>query len=520
MANKNKINNHIQQAKYLIELAEKSASQSQISTAINYYKQAIDIVESINFIFQKIEDVETFYQTWAIYYEKLIILLWYKKCYREAFNFIERRKARILIDRLANNLEKIQFSDHVSSDVFNQEEELKNKILEFRKINRSEDKFSQLEQECKKLLNELEKKDIEIASLFQVRTLRTICIQQYLDHNTTLLEYFVTKNFTLAFVITRYKFRVFKLSITKKEIAKKITAFREFLNTNIHHPQELQELYKCLIQPIKDQLATTKLIIVPHNILHHLPFAALTNGDEYLVEKYTLVNLPSANVLRFLPSKRVPRDKPTLFALGNPKNTLSSNNKNLPSAKDEVEKISTFYKESTYYVEENATESKFWEEAPKKSILHISAHGEFQPNKPLESCIYLAKDEEYSEIYKDGKLQVYEVYKLDLSHTDLVVLSACQTYIGNTYEVGNGDEVIGLNWAFIYAGSPTVVASLWNVPSIKTSKLMVTFHENLHQGMTKAEAFQKAQIQVLKSQDPKKKLHPYYWAGFILTGDG
>ncbi|WP_016949262.1 CHAT domain-containing protein [Anabaena sp. PCC 7108] len=510
--------NQVELAKILVESAEKWAAQSKISRAIKEYKKAIDIVESINFIFQGIEDVEKeFYQTWAIFYEKLIILLWHKKCYREAFNYIERRKARILIDRLANNLDKLEFANNSNSKHFNQEE-LKNKLFQL-KSNGNEQKSSLLKQECQKLLNDIERKEPEIASLFKVKTICTIRLQQYLDNQITLLEYFVTKNFTLAFVITRYKFRVFKLSITKEEIAEKIRAFR-FSNTNINHPEELQQLYEWLIQPIKSQLKTNKLIIVPHNILHHLPFAALTDGDEYLVEKYTLVNLPSANVLRFLPKKRVSRDKLTLFALGNPQNTSApSGLKDLPSAKDEVEKISTFYKESTCYVEKNATESKFWEESPKTSILHISAHGEFQPTKPLESCIYLAKDEEYSEIYQDGKLQVYEIYKLDLSHTDLVVLSACQTYIGNTYKVGNGDEVIGLNWAFIYAGSPTVVASLWNVPSNTTSKLMVAFHENLHQGMSKAEAFQKAQIQVLKSEN-SEKLHPYNWAGFILTGDG
>jgi CHAT domain-containing protein len=114
----------------------------------------------------------------------------------------------------------------------------------------------------------------------------------------------------------------------------------------------------------------------------------------------------------------------------------------------------------------------------------------------------------------DGVLEVHEVYNLDLSNTALVVLSACETRLG---ERSAGDEIVGLNRAFIYAGTPSVVASLWSVEDEATMELMVAFYDYLeNQGYTKGEALRQAQIDALQNPDTA---HPYYWAGFVLTGD-
>jgi hypothetical protein len=106
------------------------------------------------------------------------------------------------------------------------------------------------------------------------------------------------------------------------------------------------------------------------------------------------------------------------------------------------------------------------------------------------------------------------VYNLDLNNTNLVVLSACQTNLG---ERSAGDEIVGLNRAFIYAGTPSVMATLWSVEDAATRELMVAFYRYLKdEGYTKGEALRQAQIDVLQNPDTA---HPYYWAGFVLTGD-
>lgn len=113
----------------------------------------------------------------------------------------------------------------------------------------------------------------------------------------------------------------------------------------------------------------------------------------------------------------------------------------------------------------------------------------------------------------DGYLEVHEVYNLDLHSADLVVLSACQTNLG---ERSAGDEIIGLNRTFIYAGTPSVLATLWSVEDAATKDLMVAFYSYLNEGYAKGEALRQAQMDVLRNPETA---HPYYWAGFVLTGD-
>ena len=127
-------------------------------------------------------------------------------------------------------------------------------------------------------------------------------------------------------------------------------------------------------------------------------------------------------------------------------------------------------------------------------------------NNPLFSRILLAPDKDDS-----GAVEVREIYGLDLTRTNLVALSACETQLGAR---SRGDEIVSLNRAFIYAGASSVIASLWTVDDEATSLLMKSFYGHLKQGMNKAAALQAAQ-----AETRRKYPHPYYWAGFVLTGD-
>jgi hypothetical protein len=140
-------------------------------------------------------------------------------------------------------------------------------------------------------------------------------------------------------------------------------------------------------------------------------------------------------------------------------------------------------------------------------MLHLAAHGSYNLHNPLYSAIALAEDQA-----NDGQLEVHEIYGLDLTNTDLVVLSACQTQLG---ELSAGDEVVGLTRAFFFAGTPTVIASLWNVDDEATSLLMEHFYTHLREGVGKAAALRQAQLEVREAYP-----EPHYWAGFVLSGDG
>jgi CHAT domain-containing protein len=146
---------------------------------------------------------------------------------------------------------------------------------------------------------------------------------------------------------------------------------------------------------------------------------------------------------------------------------------------------------------------------------------------------------------EDGRLEVREIFGMDLK-AKLVVLSGCETGLG---KLSTGDELVGLTRAFIYAGTPSVVASLWSVDDSSTAHLMASFYRNL-KTMSKAEALRQAQLELIrgegrsdllarrgvggigklgetvKSESPSKNpisistSHPYFWAPFILLGDG
>jgi CHAT domain-containing protein len=148
-----------------------------------------------------------------------------------------------------------------------------------------------------------------------------------------------------------------------------------------------------------------------------------------------------------------------------------------------------------------------WSEANGAGILHLAVHGEYDPDAPLFSTLFLTDDD-----MQDGNLEAHEIYGLDLTaQTNLVVLSACQTQVGT---VSRGDEVTSLSRAFIYAGSPAVVASLWNVDDEATAYLMERFHTHLKEGKGNGEALREAQIET-RAKYPA----PYHWAAFVLTGD-
>ena len=267
------------------------------------------------------------------------------------------------------------------------------------------------------------------------------------------------------------------------------------------YPQSLQQLQAALVEPLRPYLNTERLLISPHGILHYIPFAALTNGQQYLIDRYQLTQLPSASVLRFLSPPTQGSGTPLIF--GNP--TFD-----LPFAGTEAQAISELY-EIAPIIGEEATEAHLKLQASQASILHLATHGEYNTDNPLFSQILLAGSSEGG----DGRLQIHEIYDLDLTaNTQLVVLSACQTQVGNA---SDGDEIIGLNRAFLYAGTPNVVATLWHISDEATAELMKQFYASLKSGVSTAEALQFAQQAIKKNPD---YAHPYYWAAFGLTGNG
>jgi CHAT domain-containing protein len=251
-------------------------------------------------------------------------------------------------------------------------------------------------------------------------------------------------------------------------------------------------------------------MIVPHSVLHYLPFAALMDGQRYLVDDYTITYLPSASTLPFIQANLGHAGDETLI-LGNP-TTGDSTLPPLAFAEREAEAVAALYGVAPV-TGTAAMEGVVREQASQVGILHLAAHGSYNADNPLYSAIALAPDPgNTGQPEGDGLLEVHEVYGLDLRNADLVVLSACETQLG---ELSTGDEMVGLTRAFFFAGTPSVIASLWSVDDRPTEMLMERFYTHLQEGMGKAAALRQAQLDV-RAECP----NPYYWAGFVLSGDG
>jgi len=512
--------------------------QDDVPKAIASYEQTIATIESLRDSIKLADLKSSFTDKQIDLYQNLIELLWNTGQYEKAFNYVERAKARSFLDQLANaritpNKGATPAELKKYRDINDQMGFLQQQIVTLKK--QADESFGEKEtalrrdQEAKEkelkarraeydvLFRELQSQNPEFASLKSAKVPELRKIQAQLDPETTLVEYYTTQDRAYAFVITKSSFKSILLpNASQANLDNRMAVF-----SNNRKPQKdkmdnsepqlaLKELNQWLIVPIQPYLKTRKLVVVPHGILHTLPFAALTDGNRYLNEDHTLSTLPSASILQFLKGKRKPNAN-TILALGNPE--IAEPLKDLRFAKSEVDAITGLYK-TTPLLGKKATEQAIWQKGGNAGILHLAAHGEYNPSNPLFSTIYLAGNRQAAtDSHSDGRLEAREVYDLDLKATNLVVLSACETQKG---KLSTGDEVIGLSRAFIYAGTPSIIATLWSVDDEASGLLMQKFYKHLKGGMEKAEALRQAQIEI--RTDPKYR-HPYYWAAFTLTGD-
>ncbi len=239
---------------------------------------------------------------------------------------------------------------------------------------------------------------------------------------------------------------------------------------------------------------------MPHGVLHYLPFASLRSpGRRWLVQDFALSTLPSASVLRYLSDKGAGAPAGTLV-MGNP--DLGAELA-LPWAEREARMVGQEEKGATVFVRADATEAKAKKLLPTVGIIHFATHGELSETDPLSSAVLLVPGEG-----EDGRLEVREVFGLDL-HAKLIVLSACETGLG---KLSRGDEVVGLQRAFLYAGTPAVVTTLWKVDDKATYDLIRAFYSKL-ESAGPVEALRQAQLETIATYP-----HPYQWAAFNLTG--
>jgi tetratricopeptide (TPR) repeat protein len=256
--------------------------------------------------------------------------------------------------------------------------------------------------------------------------------------------------------------------------------------------EPLEPLLKESVDPTSDRtVASRKLVIVPHGLLHRVPFHALFDGGSYLLERFEVSYAPSAKVYS-LCQKRTPRgsDKALVVGVADP---------SIPAVAEETQAVVRHLPASELLRDQQATVEALRSKVPGCGVLHLACHCMFRVDNPMFSSLKVG----------DGWLAASDVISLHLAGA-LVTLSACES---GRNEVFAGDELMGLTRAFLGAGATTLVASLWLVQDETTAELMENWYEQLSEGSGRATALRNAQL-TLKAKYP----HPYYWAPFVLIG--
>ena len=302
---------------------------------------------------------------------------------------------------------------------------------------------------------------------------------------------------------------------------------------------------------IKDQ---NHLLISPDGQLNNLPFESiLTEDGRYLVEQYQVSYLDSGRNLLQLDNARYSNAPAVVMAAPEygAANTVGTEATKiqalqfgpLPGTSEEANNLKPLLSDAVFYTDTEATENAL-KAVQSPSILHVATHGFFLPDVArssdasdigssagdfsdgsttaeilfqdplLRSGLAFSGFNPRSSGSEDGVLTALEAASLNLSGTQLVVLSACDTGLG---DIISGEGVYGLRRAFSVAGAESQLISLWQVSDFGTQSLMTLYYQNLISGMGRSEALRAAQLEMIQSEGQYS--HPYYWSAFVMTGD-
>jgi CHAT domain-containing protein/Tfp pilus assembly protein PilF len=549
-------------------------AQKTDAAASESFLGAIDAVERMRDQIAGAEkEQQLFFETRISPYHEMVSMLVEQRRPAEALGYAERAKGRVLLDVLRGG--RININRSLGQSEQSEERRLYREMvsvnaqirIERMRERTDESRTTALETRLEKARNEYEAFQTALYAAHPELKARRGLFPSFAvndiaaaipDAGTAVLEYVVTNEQTFLFVLARDSTRrgkvdvkVFPIDVKRSDLSLLVEKFRNLLSTN--HPGFRQiglDLYDLLVKPARVYVeGKTTVCIVPDGPLWNLPFQALqTAGDKYLLELYTIYYAPSLQVLHEMRKRSVSLDSPPLgksrrnhtasssralasaqlYAVGNPTFggeaiALAQALRNapfvaLPETEKEVQTLSAEVygpNASVVRIGAAAREETVKAEIRGYRVLHFATHGVLDDKNPLYSYLVLASGTDSKE---DGLLEAWELMQMDLK-AELVVLSACDTARGR---VGDGEGMIGFTWALFVAGVPTMIASQWRVPSESTTKLMVAFHKtrlgyNSGKKISNAEAWRQAALGMIR--DPRYRMKPYYWAGFVVVGD-
>lgn len=558
----------------LLGLGDNYERQGDTGKALQTYARAFDLVEGVRGSMQSESYKASFLAQKRFAYEAVIHLL--AKLHaadpsagydRQAFVFAERAKARAFLDLLAEALADVR--EGMDPELLQKQEALLSELAQTQQVLQQESAkadaapdsiavlktgVNELDMQYRTLQREISRSNPRYAALHHPQPITLEGLQSdVLDKNTLVLEYSLGDSSSSLWVVSQNSRQLYRLP-DRQTLRDQVDLVRASLsNPQASTPEFFAKssyrLYQLVLEPAALAIPRGKnLVVIPDGELNYLPFEALitrrVEGGSvdsyselpYLVKRNPISYSQSASVLRSLILERDRRDqhaRKAFVAFGDPifAEEEPAEAKELRTSKEpfvdsqraglarlkysgiEVERIARLFPagQAETFLRGQASEEEVKQGAlADYRYVHFATHGLINDRKPDFSSIVLTQDRDPNE---DGYLHGAEIFNLKMD-ADLVVLSACQTGLG---KMVRGEGLVGLTRAFMYAGSRSMLVSLWSVSDISTSELMEKFYENLVvRRISKTEALRQAQISMIGSD---KFAHPFYWAPFVLVGD-
>ena len=500
-------------------------ARHQYEEAVRAYRRAIGVIEQVRDELSENRYRAGYLEDKHQVYSALVRLLMQLQRPGEAFEYAERLRARSYFDALAA-------VPPVGSDPARARREaaLRSQIRQLQTALRREGvkpseerhadaeamfstELASAERAYAALLDDMRRITPAEAALRDLHAPSAAEVQQRLGPDAALVEYVTGEDGVEAFVLTRKSLRTARVDVSPDALEAKVELLRDLIvrADSDDWTRPARSLYDMLFAPLDRTGALGgigRLYVVPHGVLHYLPFAALVRsnpqGPHPLVDDFTVSYLPAAAALVHAGSPRPILDDGVL--------AMAPSRPRLPFAQQEAAAVKRdFHAPSLALVGGEATEASFKRRAGGFRVLHLATHGFFDKMNPLFSGLELEPDEE-----DDGTLRAYEIQGLSLD-ADLVTLSACDTALGAGMfsDIPAGEDFVGLIRAFLSAGSASVLATLWHVDDRSTLDVMQEFYGRL--GNT-GEAAALAEAQRVIRRRGGRYEHPYFWAPFVLVG--
>jgi CHAT domain-containing protein/Tfp pilus assembly protein PilF len=488
----------------------------------NYFK-AHETLEHLRTQLRAEEPKIKFVQDKLVIYEKLVQLCVARpnRTRREAaFSYIEHAKSRSLADLISFRAYGLPGSSKEATQSIDRVRQLREELnwtykrMELHDLEGSSQRAGRqrlraeardLENQLAKTLSALSTVDEEYLNLQNAKTADLRQIRSAMPADTLLLDYYTANGLMYVAVVgpdgvdvaplvpvaqIRQHLELLQLQLSKFRLGGDyVSTFSKLLRSATE--EHLRALYGDLLAPVRHQLNAKHLVIAPHDLLHYVPFHALKDGDQYVIDNFSVSYTPSASVYYLCSVKQAKHEGKSLV-MGIP-DVLA------PNILDEAKAVAATLPNAELFLGRQATVDRLRRYGPASRFVHIATHGIFRQDNPIFSSIRLG----------DTHLHLFDLYELRLN-AELVTLSGCGTGLN---VVVTGDELLGLVRGLLYAGSEAALVTLWDVQDKSTAEFMKLFYKELVTTSDKSLALKTA-VQQLRQTYPDV----YYWAPFVLIG--